>query len=171
MPLIPASDSGMKKSSLKIIFLLLFSLCLPLTSAIADRLGVFATRYNPKDLDATNGYGAMARAPLMPLLDFDLSISRIEFDEINLTPIEVAFLVPIPFPLIDPYVGVGGGYYRITGSNPNDLSSDWSYFPVGGAGFSLGPLGIFAEARYRMLEPGGADFRGLTINLGLNFSY
>ncbi len=132
-----------------------------LVSTPCAGLGVFASRWNSQDYGTLVGYGLRLGWNVYgPLgLEARASCYESEDDKIKTTliPLEAAltFRLPIGQYLV-PYLGGGVGYY-LKDAEYNDTET-WDtsekvagYFALAGLNLYLGPVSLFAEAKYNLV--------------------
>ena len=117
------------------------------------------------------GFGAGVKYEKRFLADFvaaDVSAGYIDFssEDTQVIPLETSLTLRIPF-FIEPYAGLGVGYYPI--ESDNDYQSSTGYFGVVGIQATI--LGIGALAEYRYLDAKEEFLDGNTFNLGLTISF
>ena len=147
-------------------------------------LSVYTMYIDGNDLNQGYGFGLSSDFTLMKFLGLDLRAGYVEFDIDNTTmiPLEAALTVKLPFILgTHVYGGLGAGYYMFPSGV--DLKDNFGYFPLAGVGFSLGPVGVFAEARWLVLQADlnsasdalpnttTADIDSVGINLGVSLKF
>jgi len=118
-----------------------------------------------------DGYGAGIRYEKRFLADFvaaDVSAGYIDFnsEDTQVIPLETSLTLRIPF-FIEPYAGLGAGYYPI--ESDLDYQSSTGYFGVIGIQATI--FGIGALAEYRYLDAKEEFLDGNTFNLGLTISF
>ena len=116
-------------------------------------LSVYTEYIDGNDMGSGYGFGLSTGFSLMKILDLGLRAGYVEFDAGNTTmvPVEATLTAGLPFILgTRVYGGLGAGYYMFPSGI--DLSDEFGYFPLVGAGFSIGPVGVFAEARWLVLQ-------------------
>lgn len=134
-------------------------------------LGVFATRWESEGHGTLTGYGARAAWDLYRELALEIRASWLESKEddweTTLLPLEAA--LTWRFRLMEkfmPYIGGGLGYYWLDAEardpEAEDLSDEYAgYFALAGLNLALGPVTLFAEAKYNLVGPGkDLDWRG-----------
>ncbi len=121
-----------------------------------------------KGIGGTGG-GIKLRKHLLGIFSADIRGGYIDFDDIDTTviPVEATIMVGIPL-LLEPYVGVGAGYYAID----SDLKYDNGFGTYGliGVQFNLFVVGAMAEVRYNTtnISLNNEDLMdGLSANVGL----
>lgn len=111
------------------------------------------------------GGGVKLRKKFLGFLSADVRASYVDFSDLNTTvvPLEATFMVGIPF-VLEPYVGVGAGYYLID-SDVAGQDDSTGYYGVLGVQFNLFVVGALAEIRY---NEGEDDLlNGPSANVGL----
>ncbi len=111
------------------------------------------------------GGGVKLRQKFLGFFSADIRGSYLEFSDLNTSviPVEGTLMVGIPF-FIEPYAGLGAGYYFVDGDNPL-FEDDYGVYGVLGAQLNLWVVGAFAEVRYTEAELNLMD--GVSANLGL----
>lgn len=116
------------------------------------------------------GGGVRYRQKMLGLFSWDIRGGYVNFDDIDtsIIPIEGAIVVGIPF-LIEPYVGIGGGYY-IVDSDKNLYDDAPGVFGVAGLQLNLFVIGAMAEIRYNRVDMSANNedlLDGLSVNAGI----
>lgn len=83
----------------------------------------------------------------------------------------VVFNVPLPAPMMKPYLLAGGGLYNVKISDASGSASTTKFTYDAGAGVSLGagPLHFFVEGRYVSVRESGASMNFLPLTVGVTF--
>jgi hypothetical protein len=89
--------------------------------------------------------------------------------------VNVVYKIPVPAPVVKPYLLAGGGIYnlKITVTNsvpPVDTSETkftWDF--GGGVSFGAGPANFFAEIRYVSIQESGGSTKFVPITFGVAF--
>lgn len=87
----------------------------------------------------------------------------------------VVWSVPIPAPMVKPYVLVGGGFYNVKVTIPNDVppvdtsESKFAYAFGGGLKVGVGPARFFVEGRYVSVQTSGGSTKFLPLTVGVTF--
>ena len=125
-------------------------------------LGVFASRWDSRDYGTLVGYGLRLGWNVFgPLgLEARASYYQSKDDEIEITllPLEAALVLRLPLHRhFVPYLGGGAGYYIKDAEYENE-SDTWEssedvagYFGLVGLNLYLGPVSLFAEAKYNLV--------------------
>jgi hypothetical protein len=116
----------------------------------------------------TEGYGAgiKLRKNFLAFFSADIRGGYVDFTDADtsIIPVEATAIVQIPF-ILEPYVGVGAGYYFVD-TEVAALDDDVAgYYGLVGIQFSLFKLGVLGELRYNDAEE--AYFEGMSANLGV----
>lgn len=111
------------------------------------------------------GGGVKIRKKFLGFLSADVRASYVDFSDLNTTvvPLEATLMVGIPF-VLEPYAGVGAGYYLMD----SDLAGQddfTGYYGVLGLQFNLFVVGALAEIRYN--EGENDLLNGPSANFGL----
>ena len=110
------------------------------------------------------GGGVKVRKKFLGFLSADVRASYVDFSNLDTSviPLEATFMVGFPF-VVEPYVGVGAGYYLVD----SDLSIDNGVGTYGVVGLQLNlwVVGAMAELRWNEAEEDLMD--GMSANLGL----
>ena len=124
-------------------------------------LGVFASRWDSQDHGTLEGYGIRLGWNLAGPLALDVRASHLEAEsddrQTTLIPLEAALVWRFRgFQRLSPYLGGGIGYYLMDAEFDDTESWDDSekvagYFALAGLGLDLGPVDLFAEARYHLV--------------------
>lgn len=124
-------------------------------------LGVFATRWDSQDFGTFTGYGVRLGWDVCRPLALEARASYLESEEedweTTLIPLEAALTWRFSLaPHLTPYIGGGVGYYLVdaeaTNSHAPDVSDEVAgYFALAGINLALGPVTLFAEAKYNMV--------------------
>ena len=124
-------------------------------------LGVFATWWESKDYGDLAGYGLRFGWNIFGPLGLEARASYLETDDdhakTSLVPLEGALTWRLRLgKKLDPYLGAGIGYYMKNAEYDN--SATWNdaekvagYFALAGLNLALGPLALFAEAKYNLV--------------------
>ncbi len=176
---------------------ILVVLCLLMTLPAAQAgIGGFLSWWDSKDYDALygggvqigmevfSGIGVLARASYFTADDDDFDLSVIPLEAILVWKWNVS-------EAISPYIGAGIGYYikDLDWDNRDDWdvyvkdNSCIGYFGLAGAEIRLGPVTLFGEAKYNLIDEDdeltwrGKDLKekysldGLSANIGLKFGF
>jgi len=87
----------------------------------------------------------------------------------------VVWNVPLPAPLVKPYVLAGGGFYNVkttfpTAPTPVDTSeSKFAYTFGAGLKIGIGPARFFVEGRYASIQTSGGSTKFLPLMAGVTF--
>ena len=87
----------------------------------------------------------------------------------------VVWTVPIPAPMVKPYVLVGGGFYNVKFTFPSDVppvdtsESKFAYSFGGGLKVGIGPARFFVEGRYVSIQTSGSSTKFIPVTVGLTF--
>jgi len=111
------------------------------------------------------GGGVKLRQKFLGFFSADIRGGYLDFSDLDTSviPVEGTLMVGIPF-FIEPYAGVGAGYYFVDSDNPL-YEDDYGVYGVLGAQLNLWVVGAFAEVRYTEAEIDLMD--GISANLGL----
>ncbi len=157
-------------------------------------IGVFASRWDSKDFGTLTGYGVRLGWNLFSNLGLEGRASFVESkkDEVistTLIPLEAALTWRFPLGQhLAPYLGGGIGYYMKDAEYDDTDTWDSSekvagYFGLAGLNLYLGPLSLFAEAKYNLvgtdedLHWRGSDVEaqnsldGLSLNAGIKLGF
>lgn len=157
-------------------------------------IGAFASRWDSKDLGTLSGYGIRIGWNLFSNLGLEGRASFLESrtrEEIATTLIPLEAALTWRFPLgqrLAPYVGAGIGYYLKDAEYDDTETWDSSekvagYFGLAGLNLHLGPLSLFADAKYNLvgtdddLQWRGSDVEaknsldGLCLNAGIKLGF
>lgn len=124
-------------------------------------LGVFASRWDSQDFGTLTGYGLRLGWNIYPPLGLEARASYLEADdgylETTLIPLEAALTYRFSLGQhLAPYLGGGVGYYmkdaEVDDADTwNDSENVAGYFALAGLNLYLGPLSLFAEAKYNLV--------------------
>ena len=157
-------------------------------------IGVFASRWDSKDFGTLTGYGIRLGWNLFSHLGLEGRASYVESkkdEDISTTLIPLEAALTWRFPLgqhLAPYLGGGIGYYMKDAEYDDSETWDSSekvagYFGLAGLNLYLGPLSLFAEAKYNLvgtdenLHWRGSDVEaqnsldGLSLNAGIKLGF
>jgi Outer membrane protein beta-barrel domain len=87
----------------------------------------------------------------------------------------VVWSVPIPAPMVKPYVLVGGGFYNVKITVPSAVppvdtsESKFAYSFGGGLKVGVGPARFFVEGRYVSIQTSGASTKFIPVTVGVTF--
>lgn len=150
-------------------------------------LGVFASRWESQDYGTLTGYGVRLGWNVIEHLGLEARASYYESKddaiETTVLPLEAALVLRLPLHRhFVPYVGGGAGYY-FKDAEYEDETDTWDsseevagYFGLAGLNLYLGPVSLFAEAKYNLvgtdddLEWRGDDVEAQNSLDGLSFS-
>ena len=88
----------------------------------------------------------------------------------------VVYKIPVPAPIVKPYLLAGGGVYNVkikAQSGPSasidtsETKFTWDF--GGGATFGAGPASFFAEIRYVSIQESGGSTKFVPITVGVTF--
>lgn len=125
-------------------------------------LGVFASRWDSQDYGTLTGYGVRLGWNVFEPLGLEARASYYESNdgdvETSLLPLEAALVLRLPIHRqLVPYVGGGAGYY-LKDAEYTDETGTWEssedvsgYFGLAGLNLYLGPVSLFAEAKYNLV--------------------
>ena len=110
------------------------------------------------------GGGIKVRQKFLGFLAADVRASYVDFSDLDTSviPLEATLMVGIPF-FIEPYAGLGVGYYFVDSDQAIDDGA--GVYGVLGLQLNLWVVGAFAEVRYNETEEDLMD--GMSGNLGL----
>ncbi len=126
-------------------------------------IGVFASRWDSQDYGTLTGYGLRFGWNVIEPLGLEARASYYESKnddvETTLVPLEAALVLRLPIHrFLVPYVGGGGGYYFKDAEYQDDAGT-WKssedvagYFGLAGLNLYLGPVSLFAEAKYNLVD-------------------
>ena len=157
-------------------------------------IGIFASRWDSKDFGTLTGYGVRLGWNLFSNLGLEGRASYVESksdEAISTTLIPLEAALTWRFPLgqhLAPYLGGGIGYYMKDAEYDDTDTWDSSekvagYFGLAGLNLYLGPLSLFAEAKYNLvgtdedLHWRGSDVEaqnsldGLSLNAGIKLGF
>lgn len=142
--------------------------------------GVFGSVWAPSDGDTGVGGGVKIGAEMVDRVQLDIRYSVVnnlgEGDQdLDVQPLEfgLSFALPAAGP-IEPYVGVGLGYYFMDGEP--DVDDEWGFntslgfewiLSRSGASYGETVTKLFVEGMYRNVEPDGIDLSGFGAQAGL----
>ena len=150
-------------------------------------LGVFASRWDSRDYGTLTGYGVRLGWNVIEQLSLEARASYYESQddglETTVLPLEAALVLRLPFHRhLVPYLGGGAGYY-LKDAEYEDETGTWDssedvagYFGLAGLNLYLGPVSLFAEAKYNLvgtddnLEWRGSDVEAKNSLDGFSFS-
>ena len=121
-----------------------------------------------ENIDGAGG-GVKIRKKILGVLAGDIRASYVRFSdaETSVIPLEATVMVGIPF-VLEPYVGVGIGYYVVDSDLKYDSGAGG--FGVLGVQFNMFVVGAMAEVRYNKVDINLNDeylMDGLSANLGI----
>jgi hypothetical protein len=170
-----------------------------LSASAGSGVGFYGSYWDSEDPGAGLGGGLKVKADLSDMLAFEVRASYVgnfeeddngATEEFFLVPLEADLLVQVPLgEKMKLYGGGGGGWYvapEFETDNNVDIDPDdeFGFFGVGGIEFALSEtFGLFAEAKYTVLEIGGLkvdnedvdlrdeelDMTGLGVNVGVMY--
>jgi len=111
------------------------------------------------------GFGVKVRQKFLGFFSADIRGGYMDFNDLDssVIPIEGTVMIGIPF-IIEPYAGLGAGYYFVDTDIPSYEDGSGVYALLG-AQLNLWVVGAFAEIRYTEAELDLMD--GVSVNLGL----
>jgi hypothetical protein len=127
-------------------------------------LAAYATYWEGNDEGI--GGGLKLRQKFLGFFSADIRAGYVDFDDVDtsVVPLEATLMAGIPF-VLEPYVGIGAGYY-IVDSDRDWLDSDIAgYYGLAGLQLNMFVVGLMGEIRYNDAE--GSYFDGPSVNLGL----
>ena len=173
------------------------------TVARAGGLGIYGANWSPNDADA--GYGAGAKLQFGDTVAIELrgsyfqdlsdDVDSVGLDvDLEVIPLEVGLVIKIPTGgAITPYIGGGGGYYKMEVEAENilgqkqtiDIDDEIGWYAVGGLEIAISDgVALFGEAQYRQVEATAQgddvdeieedvdiDLTGIGFNAGLLFAW
>ncbi|HXL34337.1 MAG TPA: outer membrane beta-barrel protein [Gemmatimonadales bacterium] len=87
--------------------------------------------------------------------------------------VSLVWNIPVPAPLVKPYVLAGGGFFNVKTTIPSlsvDTSeSKFAYGLGAGARIGLGPVNFFAEGRYVSVQTSGGSKKFVPLTVGVLF--
>jgi hypothetical protein len=150
----------MKKQKLMILTALML---VGLAGTAFSEVAGYATYWDA----AGDGYGGGIKLMkiFLGFLAADLRGGYVEFDssKTSVIPLEASVMLRLPF-FIEPYIGVGAGYYNAS-SDVLNISSSGGIFALAGVQVNFLAVGAFAEVRRMDLEENLLD--GTSANIGL----
>jgi len=110
------------------------------------------------------GGGVKVRQKFLGFFAADIRASYVDFSDwdTSVIPLEATLMVGIPF-FIEPYAGLGAGYYIV--DSDRSIDDGAGVYGVLGVQLNLWVVGAFAEVRYNETEEVLMD--GMSGNLGL----
>lgn len=107
-------------------------LCVGGSVYAAGGVGLYGFRWDGNEAGTGHGGGILVKSDFAAFGGANLRLGYGEFDDIktDITPMELGFRLQLPF-FIQPYAGVGGGYY-ITDADLGTVSDAWGWFAEGG---------------------------------------
>lgn len=128
--------------------LLVAVLLVAITAPSAHAVSAYATWWKMSDDDAF-GITVRHRQNITPLFALDGRVGWMNFSrgDVTTVPLELTALVKLGIF----YGGPGLGYYFFSGDTA--LKDSFGYHLIGGVGLTLGPLGVYGEAKYGILKP------------------
>ncbi len=111
------------------------------------------------------GGGVKVRQKFLGFFSADVRAGYVDFSDADtsVVPLEATLMVGIPF-FIEPYAGLGAGYYIFDSEDPS-IDDGTGVYGVLGLQFNLWVVGALAEVRWNETEADLMD--GLSANLGL----
>lgn len=156
-------------------------------------IGVFASRWDSKDYGTLTGYGLRLGWNIFGPVGIEARASYLKSDsaplESTLIPLEAALTWRFHLGKnLAPYIGGGVGYYMKDAEYDDTDTWDTSekvvgYFGLAGLNLYLGPLSLFAEAKYNLvgtddeLDWRGSDVEaknsldGLSLSAGIKLGF
>ena len=164
-----------------------------LASAQSARFGVGGGLIAPlsdyKDADKA-GWQATANVefgiPLSPVgVRVDGLYGQTKHQDIGTSPVDgktrligglasIVWSVPIPAPMVKPYVLVGGGFYNVkitipSAVPPETSESKFAYAFGGGLKAGIGPARFFVEGRYVSIQSSDVSTKFIPVTVGVTF--
>ncbi|MDR0993071.1 MAG: porin family protein [Verrucomicrobiota bacterium] len=159
-------------------------------------IGAFGSWWNSKDYDTLYGGGIRLGMEIFSGLGVEARGSYLTTNgdnpDMSVVPLEVMALWKLSVSeFIKPYIGAGVGYYikDVDWDNHHDLdvrikdNDCVGYFGVGGVDIQIGPVTLFGEAKYNLIQDddefewrGGNleetySLDGLCVNVGVKFGF
>ena len=159
-------------------------------AAQGARFGVGGGLISPlsdyKNADKTGWHG-MARVDFsIPMSPFGIRVDGLYGQTKHKAPFEndgntkligglasVVWKIPVPAPMVKPYVLAGGGFYNVKITIPSiskDTSeSKFAYGLGAGVNVGAGPVHVFAEGRYVSVQTSGTSTKFVPVTVGVTF--
>ena len=132
--------------------IILFTLSLGIATVQADSIGLYGTYWDGDLKDEGDGIGVKIKKDY-GIFAGDLRLSKVDFEEADIIPIEATLLLRVPF-IIQPYAGLGAGYYY---ADSDELKSGFGWYGAAGLEIHVLMLGVFGEIRQVYLEEDRLD--------------
>lgn len=186
---------NMKGNVMKKVMVVVLLVLLAVSSAHAG-IGAFVTWWDSKDYDTLYGVGGRIGMEVFSGIGIEGRVAYLTADDdhIDLDVVPFEALVRWRWQVseaISPYIGAGVGYYLKNmdwkGSHDLDVRikdhSCVGYFALAGLEVEVGPVSIFGEAKYSLVDEDdeltwrGTDVKekysldGFSVNLGLKFGF
>ena len=143
----------------------------------------YASFLNSEDADTAVGGGAKLKLDVIEYFAADVRASYLKYDEgdLEIVPLEGTVMIQLPLlsKTVNPYAGVGVGYYMFQSGDVR-LEDSVGVAPLLGCEVRLGKekhFGLFGEVRWLFLDPdfedtsGSADLSGVGVNLGVGWHF
>jgi len=160
---------------------------LPISVGLGGGMALPLSSFNDDVIPGWRALGTLSiGVPLIPLgLRVDAAYDRFGIDRaipgsttspsgaqriVSLT-VNPTYRLPVPLPLISPYLIGGGGSYNVGCSGDISCQSSTYFGWNGGVGLKFGALGVhaFAEARYHHVNISGGSVQYVPVTVGLLF--
>jgi len=159
-------------------------------AAQGARFGVGGGLLSPmgdyKDLDKTGWHGLVRVDLSIPMSPVGIRVDGLYGQTSHKAPfdgdgsskgigglVSLVWNIPVPAPLVKPYVLAGGGFFNLKTTIPSlSVDSSESKFAYGlGAGVRIGagPLNLFAEGRYVSVQTSGSAKTFIPLTVGVLF--
>lgn len=129
---------------------------------------IYASYLDSKDVGTGWGLGLKTELNLWKWLGIDTRISYVDFDAggVYMVPLEAALVLNIPIAdqRINPYGGIGVGYYIMNASNVG-LDDEVGYFPLLGIKLGAKSVSFMGEVRWLGLESSYKNGSDNTVNV------
>ena len=148
--------------------------------------GLIAPLSDYKNLDKTGWHAAGNVEFAIPLSPVGIRVDGLYGQTSHKAPVNgktkligglasVVWKIPVPAPMVKPYLVAGGGVYNFKQTFPSSPGtseiSETKFTWAAGAGVSLGvgPIHGFVEARYASIQTSGTAVKFLPVTAGLTF--
>jgi len=139
-------------------------------AASAWEIGVFGSGWDRKDGDAVWGGGVLLLTESLPL-EFRATIyERSTAAKIQANPLDFGLALGLTRLDTVKVTAIGGGSYYWVDAKHGSSDNKFGWYAGGRLEVDTPHnVSAFGELMYRGVKPGGADFRGATVNIGIIF--
>jgi opacity protein-like surface antigen len=148
--------------------------------------GLLSPMGDYKDLDKSGWHGLVRLDLSIPMSPVGIRVDGLYGQTSHKAPLDgdgnskgigglasVVWNIPVPAPMVKPYVLAGGGFFNLKTTIPSqsvDTSeSKFAYALGAGVKLGAGPLNFFAEGRYVSVQTSGSSTKFIPLTVGVLF--